>query len=198
MSRAPLQRAVQDTVAERTVVDAWSDSKPSEGKRAARAYLAAQLQATCMHPDMAGPRGVEMLEDAIDACPEAAKIPEQTTGRTPLLLLCDRDDIHADQLQVLAKIILSAYPPASNIQVRVKGPQGGYRYDTNPIHEACERADATPGLLDVLLDGVDESTLGQRDQEAHSAARASRQPISEGTHGAGVYDDGHAGRPAVQ
>ena len=145
------------------MVDAWSDSKPSEGKRAARAYLAAQLQATCMHPDMAGPRGVEMLEDAIDACPEAAKIPEQTTGRTPLLLLCDRDDIHADQLQVLAKIILSAYPPASNIQVRVKGPQGGYRYDTNPIHEACERADATPGLLDVLLDGVDESTLGQRD-----------------------------------
>jgi ankyrin repeat protein len=166
-----LRQAAAGVITEHAVVGAWIDEKPSEGKRAARVYLAAQLQATCMHPAMTSRRGVEMLERAIDACPEAAKIPERTTGRTALLLLCDRDDIKADQLQVLAKIILSAYPPASSIQVRVKGAHG-YRYDTNPIHEVCERDDATPALLDVLLDGVNEETLGQKDSRDRTPLHA--------------------------
>eukprot|EP01043_Picozoa_sp_COSAG02_P076474 COSAG02_NODE_16266_length_1098_cov_1.068068_1_plen_70_part_10 len=70
MSSEKWKAAAQDVVRERTVVEMWNETKPTEGKRAARVYLAAQLQATCMQPDMAGPRGVRMLEDAVDACPE--------------------------------------------------------------------------------------------------------------------------------
>ena len=136
------QAAAGDVVQKHAVAAAFEEELPSEGARAARVYLAAQLQAACVAPEMTTRRGVDMLERAVDACPQAAGIAEKTTGRSALLLLCDRDDISAQQLQVLAKIILSAYPAASSMQVRMPGPGGrGYSFNTNPVHEVVERAD---------------------------------------------------------
>lgn len=195
------QAAAGKITMHQAAASAFEEELPSEGARAARVYLAAQLQAACVHPEMTTRRGVDRLERAVDACPQAAGIPEKTTGRSALLLLCDRDDISAAQLQVLAKIILSTYPAASSMQVRMPGPGGrGFSFDTNPVHEVVERADATPALLDVLLDGVNEHTLGQRDAQdrtplhtllANSALRVHEVPMSL----ASVDDAGPPGSP---
>ena len=66
-----------------------------------------ELQAACLHPQLATmveERAVEMVDEAVESCPDAAGIREATTGRTGLM---SRSDVSSSSARSSANFFVA-------------------------------------------------------------------------------------------